>query len=314
LNFIFGIDESYVHSVEGWAALIHPQDRAAMDAYFADEVLAQGNAFDKEYRIIRQTDQAERWVHGKGRLEFDAQGKPVRMQGIIKDITEHKLSEMQLRESEQSYRSTFEQAAVGIVHSTFDGRYLRCNARFAEIIGYPLEEIPGMTIEQITFPEDLAESERSHRRVASGETDTVTVEKRYLRKDGSVTWVKVTASIQRDAEGRALHQIAVIEDINARKTAEQRLAEAAEALRASEAHYRTVFQTSVDGVAISRFRDGKYIDVNIVGTQLLGRSGRSAGDGCGVQRALQPTGFADSACKEKRRHHLDPGIGGKDRD
>jgi diguanylate cyclase (GGDEF)-like protein/PAS domain S-box-containing protein len=270
LNFIFGIDESYVHSVEGWAALIHPQDRAAMDAYFADEVLAQGNAFDKEYRIIRQTDQAERWVHGKGRLEFDAQGKPVRMQGIIKDITEHKLSEMQLRESEQSYRSTFEQAAVGIVHSTFDGRYLRCNARFAEIIGYPLEEIPGMTIEQITFPEDLAESERSHRRVASGETDTVTVEKRYLRKDGSVTWVKVTASIQRDAEGRALHQIAVIEDINARKTAEQRLAEAAEALRASEAHYRTVFQTSVDGVAISRFRDGKYIDVNTAFLHMMG--------------------------------------------
>ncbi len=262
LDELFGIDESYERSVAGWVALVHPGDRAMMTAYFADEVVGARKAFDKEYRIVRQTDRAERWVYGRGRLDFDAQGQPLKMRGVIKDITERKLAEAQLRESEERYRSTFEQAAVGIVHASFDGRYLRCNARFAEIVGYPLEEIPGMTFQQITAPENRAESETARQRIKSGEAESFTCEKRYLRKDGSLTWVKVTVSTQRDAEGRPLHTIALVEDINARKTAEARLAAATEALRSSEARYRTVFQTSLDLIAINRLSDGMYVDVN----------------------------------------------------
>jgi diguanylate cyclase (GGDEF)-like protein/PAS domain S-box-containing protein len=270
LDGIFGIDKSYAHTVESWSALIHPRDHSMMVAYFTDEVVANKEAFNKEYRIIRQTDLAERWVHGRGRLEFDARGRPIKMHGIIKDITERKLSEMQLRDSEERYRFTFEQAAVGIVHASFDGRYLRCNARFAEIIGYPQEEIPGMTLQQITVPEDQAESELACQQLADGAPGTSILEKPYLRKDGSVTWVKVTASTQRDAEGRALYFIALVEDINARKATDQRLAAATEALRLSEAHYRTLFQTSVDGIALSQMSDGKYIDANTAILRLMG--------------------------------------------
>jgi diguanylate cyclase (GGDEF)-like protein/PAS domain S-box-containing protein len=262
LDGIFGIDKEYDRTVAGWTALIHPDDRAMMAAYFAEEVLGEGKAFNKEYRIVRQTDQEERWVHGMGRLAFDAQGKPLKMHGIIRDITERKLSEMKLRDSEERYRATFEQAAIGIVHASFEGRYLRCNARFAEIVGYPLEEIPGMTFQQITAPEDSVECETVRQRITGGEAESVTLEKRYLRKDGSLTWVKVTLSTQRDGEGRALHSIALVEDINARKAAEQRLTAAQEALRVSETRYRTVFQTSPDFVAITRISDGAYIDAN----------------------------------------------------
>ena len=77
------------------------------------------------------------------------------MRGIIQDITERKLSEIQLRDSEERYRATFEQAAVGIVHTSFEGTVLRCNPRFAEIVGYSPEEIPGMTVQQLTAPEDI---------------------------------------------------------------------------------------------------------------------------------------------------------------
>ena len=97
LDELFGIDEAYERSVEGWLALIRSDDRAMMDDYFRNEVLVQGKAFDKEYRIIRLDDQAERWVHGLGKLEFDAQGRPLKMHGTIQDITERKKTEIELR-------------------------------------------------------------------------------------------------------------------------------------------------------------------------------------------------------------------------
>ncbi len=259
---IFGIGKEYPHTVAGWLGLIHPGDRAMMSDYLADDVLGKGNAFDKEYRIIRPKDGAERWVHGRGKLEFDADGQALKMRGIIQDITDRKLSEMQLRDSEERYRSTFEQAAVGIVHASFEGRVLRCNARFAELVGYPLKEITGLTVRQMTAPEDMPETGRALERILGGAASTESLEKRYIRKDGSLTWAKVTISIQRDGGGRPLHFIALAEDIHARKAAEERLAAAAEALRQSEEHYRTVFHTSPDAVMIARQSDGVILDVN----------------------------------------------------
>ena len=261
LDAIFGIDPAYERTVEGWAALIHPDDRAMMLSYFAGEVLESGRAFDKEYRIVRQTDGAERWVHGMGRLDFNAQGQPVRMHGIIRDITERKLAETRLRESEERYRSTFEQAAVGIVHVGFDGRILRCNTHFAEILGYAPEELTALTIWQISLPEDRAQSTRTIEQAAKGAAPVV-VEKRYVRKDGSLAWTKITVSAQRDAEGRSMHCVGLAEDINDRKAAEERLATTQEALRASEERHRIAFQTSANAIGIVRLDDGMYLDVS----------------------------------------------------
>jgi two-component system NtrC family sensor kinase len=92
LDRMFGIDEAYARSVEGWTALIHPDDRAMMDDYLRNEVLGQGKGFDMDYRIIRHDDHAERWVHGLGKLECNAQGVPIKMFGTIQEITERKLA------------------------------------------------------------------------------------------------------------------------------------------------------------------------------------------------------------------------------
>ena len=262
MDEIFGIGKEYQHNVVGWAALVHPADRAMMTAYFVDEVMGQRKAFDKEYRIVQQTDGTERWVHGMGRLDFDAQGKPLKLHGVIKDITEHKIAEMKLRDSEERYRATFEQAPVGVVHTSFDGLILRCNARFAEILGYPPEEIPGKTVQQLTAPEDMTLSVGHLQSDSTGAAKTSTFEKRFVRKDGTLTWAKLTISIQRDGGGSPMHFITFAEDINARKAAEERLASAADALRVSEERYRTAFQTSRDSININRLSDGKYIDVN----------------------------------------------------
>jgi diguanylate cyclase (GGDEF)-like protein/PAS domain S-box-containing protein len=270
LDAIFGIGKDYDRTVTGWTGLIHPEDQAMMATYFAGDVVGLGKPFDKEYRIVRQSDQEERWVHGLGRLDFDDRGQPVRMRGTIKDITERKLAETRLRDSEERYRSTFEQAAVGIVHTSFEGAMLRCNARFAEIVGYPQQEIPGMTFQQITAPDDLDASLDTLHRMSNETIENASWDKRYIRKDGSIAWAKVTASTQRDAEGRALHSIALVEDISARKAAEERLAAAQEALRTSEERHRIAFQTSSNAVSIVRLSDGMYLDVNQVFLETMG--------------------------------------------
>jgi PAS domain S-box-containing protein len=99
LREVFGIEENYECTVESWTALIHPADRAGMAAYFASEVLGRGQPFKREYRIVRPRDGAERWVSGLGQLQFDAQGRPLKMHGTIQDITDRQRADDALRTS-----------------------------------------------------------------------------------------------------------------------------------------------------------------------------------------------------------------------
>lgn len=137
----------------------------------------------------------------------------------------------QLRESDLRFRGTFENAGVGIVHIDLNFRWLRFNDKFCRIMGYPREELLEKPALEITHPEDRDEDLRGKRALASGEIDEFSMEKRYVRKDGRVIWVKVTAAVQRDDEGRPAYLIAVIEDISERKAAEQNLLESREQLR-----------------------------------------------------------------------------------
>jgi PAS domain S-box-containing protein len=97
---IFGIEKNYLRSIQGWLKLIHPDDRALMDDYFRSEIITKKNPFYKEYRIIRKSDGETRWVHGLGQLELDTEGNVVSMIGTIQDITDRKLAEEALKQSE----------------------------------------------------------------------------------------------------------------------------------------------------------------------------------------------------------------------
>ena len=120
LDQIFGIDQSYLHSVEGWADLIHPEEREEMNDYFAHEVVRKKARFDKEYRIIRRNDNAERWVHGMGELEIDEKGVIRKMQGSIQDITERKHAEEDLRQRLKELEALYNISASLRTVQTFD--------------------------------------------------------------------------------------------------------------------------------------------------------------------------------------------------
>ena len=134
---------------------------------------------------------------------------------------ERKRSEDARRKSELRLRATFDQAAVGIAIAGLDGRFQEFNARFSAILGYPPEELRGLTFEDITYDDDLAQTRANVGRLLKGEISDFTYEKRYRRKDGSLVWCLCTVTLLKNSSKQAEQFIGVIEDISSRKDAEE---------------------------------------------------------------------------------------------
>ncbi|TRW96092.1 EAL domain-containing protein [Candidatus Methylobacter oryzae] len=218
LDKLFGIDPMYERTVEGWAALIHPYDRAMMEDFFKNEVLGHGNIFDKEYRIVRAENQAERWVHGLGKLEFDAQGQPVKMHGTIQDITERKRVEEKL----QLAARVFTHAREGIMITTADGTIVDVNDTFSAITGYAREEVLGRNPR-------LFSSGLQSREFYTALWDDL-IENGYWygeiwnrRKNGEVYALMLTISAVCDAHNNTQHYVALFSDITSLKEHEKQL-------------------------------------------------------------------------------------------
>jgi PAS domain S-box-containing protein len=229
----------------------------------------------------------------------------------ISDITAQHDAEARLRESEARYRRTFELAGSGIAHIGMDRRFLRVNQRLCEILGYPEQELLELTGRDISHPDDLDIINEQRPRLYAGETDAVRVEKRYLRKDGSIVWVRFTMTVERDPDGKPLYEIAVYDDITAMLDAQLRL-------RESEARFRQTFELAASGIC--HVIDGRFVSVNkalceILGyaeRQLLGKSVKDVShpddrDLTDAERARIRRGEIESARFEKRYVRGDDG-------
>ncbi|MBD0314825.1 MAG: PAS domain S-box protein, partial [Microcoleus sp. T3-bin5] len=162
----------------------------------------------------------------------------------ITDLITCKRTEEALRESEERFRVTFEQAAVGITHVDLDGRFLRINKKFCEIVGYSSEELLSQTFQEITFPDDLTDNLNYLRSLLAGEMENYEMDKRYIRKDGAIIWSPQTVSLVREATGEPKHFVAVIEDISDRRLAEAQLERSLEELRWKEALLQSMTSAS----------------------------------------------------------------------
>jgi PAS domain S-box-containing protein len=184
------------------------------------------------------------------------------VESVVRDITARKRAEEALRRSERQFRSTFENAAIGIAYVALDGGIAQVNSRFCEITGYSSQEVLGKTCAEITLTEDWEAERESLPRLLEDEVAHYSIEKRYLRPDGSPAWVHLTRSIQRDEAGRPDCFIILVENISDRKQAE-------EALRESEQRYRKLFEASLAGVYLTK-PDGTILDFNEAMMRMLG--------------------------------------------
>lgn len=135
-----------------------------------------------------------------------------------------KEAERALRESEWLYQSTFEEAPVGFCHMDLNGRYLKVNRRFCEILGYSREELLEMDFRAITHPEDLAKDEQAVQSGLAGAISRYQGEKRYIRKDGRAIWCSRTAAAHFGRDGELKHCLVAIDDVTEQKRAEEQIA------------------------------------------------------------------------------------------
>lgn len=138
------------------------------------------------------------------------------------NITDRKAMEYELRHSEQLFRATFENAAVGMALVSLDSRWLSVNERLLSILGYTEQEMLAKTLPEVAHPDDVPGHLHQFGLLKSGAIDRYSREKRYLKKDGSPIWVHVTVSLQRSENGTPQYGIMVIEDIEERKRHEER--------------------------------------------------------------------------------------------
>jgi len=147
-------------------------------------------------------------------------GQVTSIVNVANNISEIKQAQTQLFKSETKFRNTFEQATVGIAHVAIDGRWLRVNQKLCQIINYTKEELLLKTFQDITHRDDLNKDIEYVHQILNGKIQTYSIEKRYIRKNGSPIWIELTVSLVRDTNGQPDYFISVIKDIDDRKNLE----------------------------------------------------------------------------------------------
>ncbi len=178
------------------------------------------------------------------------------------DITERKRAEEALRESEEKFRLAFDNANTGMCLVDLNGLLTKVNRKMCDIFGYRKEELEGMSVNTIAYPEDQEVSPEFIKHAIAGKNGSLTFEKRYFHKQGHIVWGQVSSSLVRDAEGIPLYFISQVQDITERKQIEK-------ALRKSEERFRELFDHAP--VSYHEFDlEGHLTRVNRTELELLG--------------------------------------------
>lgn len=225
--------------------LVHPEDRARFAANAA--ALARGEvdgSVSRQHRIIKACGEVA-WVEGNPQVVRGPSGQPIEFINIFRDVTARRAVEEQVREQAELFEAAFKYAAIGKALVGLDGSFLRINDAFCEVTGYREAELLALDFQTITHPDDLGLDLEQLGRLNRGEIDSYRMDKRYIRKDGTLIWVHLTVSMVRSAQGSPKHYVAQVQDLSERKAAE-------DALKQSEARYRVIADNTSDMIVISK--------------------------------------------------------------
>jgi PAS domain S-box-containing protein len=200
---------------------IFPAEVAAQFKKNDEQALMDG----KDVQVIETLEHEDGVLHHSLVSKFPIpglDGNTALIGGTAFDITERKQIEEALRESEERFRAIVNQATAGIVRKDTDGKLMFVNQAFCEMLGYTESELVGKTIWQLTYNQDVEENKRLFERMMA-EGASFQLEKRLIRRDGSILWVNVSVSPVLDSAGKPQSAVAVEVDITGRKQAEEAL-------------------------------------------------------------------------------------------
>ncbi len=222
LDEIFGMAAQDERTVDSWTRLVHPSHRQQMLAYFTQHVVEQKLPFDKEYKICRLLNGETRWVHGLGELEFDAEGKPIKMFGTIQDITAKKNVEDALHEKQAFIAALVEALPDALSVIRPDGARIMVNQAFIELSGFTREELLNSPPPFSVWPPEHRETiKQAFDRLLKGEMKET--ELVFMRKNGERFPVLLSPSYMRDENGKFTHFMTTMKDITMRKRTEAAL-------------------------------------------------------------------------------------------
>lgn len=221
-NLLYGLERQEKLDINTFFNATHPDDREISNRIIQSSVAPGGNdKYNFEFRVV-YPDKSIHWLMVSGNVvERNLQGQGILVKGCLVDITRLKDSESMLRESEKRFRALFEQAGIGVAQvNTNTGQFVSINKKFCDILGYSQQEMEHLDFQMITHPDDVALSIAAMGELKAGKVRETTLEKRYLRKDGSLVWVNLTAAAMWDPGEPPSFHVTVAEDITARKEAE----------------------------------------------------------------------------------------------
>jgi len=220
-----------------WIHLLHPDDRERIRQAYARSI-REDSPMREECRLLAGAEIFHVAVRGAPVPEC---GGPFRKwAGALSDITARKKAELTLRESEERFRRTFEDAPIGMSLVSLDRGTYQANGALRRMLGYTAEELTQLSVADRTYPDDYAVEEKILAAAWRGEVPSYQIEKRYVRKDGTLVWSRVSVSFLVGSTGD-VHAIGMVEDITARKSAE-------EALRLSEERLKLALEAATDGL------------------------------------------------------------------
>ena len=238
--------------------LVHPDDQAQF-RQAARTAMENLDPFDCEYRLITTSGQIK-WVHDRARYCRMSNGDVI-VDGVALDISDRKLAEAALRDSEYRYYTLAKMSPVGIFRSDAQGQCIYVNDRWCELAGMSWEESFGEGWVKALHPDDRKGVFKEWNRMRN-ENRPYKVECRFQHPDGTITWVLAQAIAEKGENGEVKGYVGTFTDITANKQAEK-------ALRESREKYRLLFQLFPIGISITD-EVGKIIEVNPASEKILG--------------------------------------------
>ncbi|TAK58279.1 MAG: PAS domain S-box protein, partial [Bacteroidetes bacterium] len=252
--------ETFVETNQKWIERLHPDDREPVAAAYSAYINGELPEYKVEFR--QRTNNGEwKWILSLGKIvQYDRDGKPLRMLGTHTDITERKIAEQLLKESERRYRDIFTFAPLGVYQATRDGKFIAVNARLVEILGYDsMDELKKVNLGQDVYYDPDEREQLIVKYEPVGYVPGIPV--CWKKKNMTPVWISLTAHAVKDKLGKTLYFEGFIQDITERRLAEQ-------SLRESEERYRLLVNTSPDPIFLHQ--EGQFIFVNPAGVKLLG--------------------------------------------